>query len=164
MLGRLKKLLPHGRRDDAHLPPHLRQLAPHTAGRMAAFFRGEMLPILQGWRPVLRDSQADVSVAWHRAAAAKQAERERIAGILALDEAAERMALAVKLATTTELPVEQARDLLAAAPTEKHASVTGDPASPLGLELTTAATQQSGDDVMKRWDAVLERISPQQAN
>ena len=69
MLSRLKKLLPHGRRDDAHLPPHLRQLAPHTAGRMAAFFRGEMLPILQGWRPVLRDSQADVSVAWHRAAA-----------------------------------------------------------------------------------------------
>ena len=107
---------------------------------------------------------ADDKALAQAAAAAKQAERERIAGILALDEAAERMALAVKLATTTELPVEQARDLLAAAPTEKHASVTGDPASPLGLELTTAATQQSGDDVMKRWDAVLERISPQQAN
>ena len=65
MLGRLKRILPRGRRDDAQLPPHLRHLAP----RQAAFFRGETLPILQGWRPALRDSQMDVSVAWHRAAA-----------------------------------------------------------------------------------------------
>jgi len=90
--------------------------------------------------------------------AARLAERERLVAILALEEAKDRHQLAVKLATTTDLSVEQARELLAAAPAENVTPAVPEPATPLGLELTAAATAPRADETKQRWDAVLKRM------
>ena len=88
--------------------------------------------------------------------AARLAERKRIGAILALEEAKGRHQLAVKLATTTDLSVEQARELLAAAPAESATPAVPEPASPLGLELTAAATTPRKDG-KAAWEDFLRR-------
>ncbi len=88
--------------------------------------------------------------------AARLAERERIGAILALEEAKDRHQLAVKLATTTDLSAEQARELLAAAPAENATPAALEPASPLGLELTAAANAPRKDG-KAAWEDFLRR-------
>ena len=88
--------------------------------------------------------------------AARLSERERIGAILALEEAKDRHRLAVKLATTTDLSPEQARELLAAAPAEAVTPAVPEPASPLGLELTAAATAPRKDG-KAAWEDFLRR-------
>lgn len=87
------------------------------------------------------------------AAATIKAERNRFAAILALPEAKGREVLAVTLATTTDMTVDQIKAALAAAPAAVAGTRAGDAEG--GLSVDQGKQQQNSQSVSAMWDAAL---------
>ncbi|MGY4355533.1 hypothetical protein QA633_43630 [Bradyrhizobium barranii] len=87
------------------------------------------------------------------AAATIKAERNRFAAILALPEAKGREGLAVTLATTTDMSVDQIKAALAAAPAAVSVTRAGD--TGIGLSVDQGKQQQNRQDASALWDAAL---------
>ncbi|MCK1456679.1 hypothetical protein IVB36_38820 [Bradyrhizobium sp. 35] len=96
------------------------------------------------------------------AAEAVAAERRRLSAVCALSEAKGREDLAMHLATTTDMTVDQIKAALAAAP----AAVAGERASDtdIGPSFDQGKQQQNSQSVSAMWDAALtSRRLPMQA-
>ncbi|RXG93036.1 hypothetical protein [Bradyrhizobium zhanjiangense] len=88
------------------------------------------------------------------AADAVKTERNRFAAIVALPEAKGREGLAMTLATTTDMTVDQVKAALASAPTAPAGARAGD--SDIGLSIDHGKTQhQNSQSVSAMWDAAL---------
>lgn len=87
------------------------------------------------------------------AAEAVASERTRMTAVRALPEAAGRENLALTLATTTEMTVDQIKTALAAAPAAVSGARAGD--SDIGLSVDPGKQQQNNQNVSALWDAAL---------
>lgn len=104
-------------------------------------------------RASLAAAPAATAPAARTAAEAVAAERSRIAAILALPGAAGREGLAVTLATTTDMSVDQIKAALAAAPAAVAGERAGD--TSIGLSVDQGKQQQNSQSTSAMWDAAL---------
>jgi len=78
------------------------------------------------------------------AASARQAERARMNGIMSCEEAKDKPKLASHLAMNTEMSVDDAKAVLAAAAPEKQEAATPAPADPLAAAMAASGTPNVG--------------------
>jgi hypothetical protein len=104
----------------------------------------------EGTAMVNADREAAIATARTEAIAA---ERERVRAITSLPEAAARKALALTLATTTALSVDQVKASLASAPMGVASGRAG--ASPIGLSIDPPKTAGDPAEASASWDKAL---------